>query len=212
MKTKLRAANGRIDWQAAHERLAAAQPSEQSVREDASRVLAERALRLAVVQAPEEAAGASLEVLMFQRGARRYAIESRFVVEVGKCGRLSRVPGCAPALLGITNLRGDLLPVFDLTVLGDAGTRERSQNAQLLVLGLKIADFGVLADAVDEVVRVPTSSLSEPHAVGSLPHPEYVRSITEQGCALLDGDALLRDRDLFVAKKSAGAPPGRDPT
>jgi purine-binding chemotaxis protein CheW len=212
MKPNVRTASGRIDWEAAHARLAAAEPNARNAREEAKRVLAERALRLAVVLAPEEAASAWLEVLMFQRGARRYAIESRFVIEVGKCGRLSRVPGSAPALLGMTNLRGDLLPVFDLTVLGDAGMRERPQTAQLLVLGQKSADFGVLADAVDEVLRVPTSSLSEPHVVGSLPHPEYVRGITEQGCALLDGDALLRDRALFVAKKSAGSLPGRDLT
>jgi purine-binding chemotaxis protein CheW len=212
MKSPVRAAGGRIDWQAAHERLAATESNERTVRERASRVLAERALRLAVALAPEEVASARLELLMFQRCARRYAIESRFVIEVGQCGRLSRVPGSAPALLGITNLRGDLLPVFDLTMLGDGGTRERPETSRLLVLGLKSADFAILADTADEVLRVPMSSLSEPHVVGSLPHPEYVRGITEHGCVLLDGDALLADRALFVANSSAGALPGRDRT
>lgn len=195
---------GRIDWEAARSRLAAAEKSPQTLREEAAQVLAERAVRLAVVSAPEQEAHSWLEVLLFRRGTRRYAIESRFVVEVGNCRRLSRVPGAAPALLGITNLRGDLLPVFDLTILGDVGNREQQQSLQLLVLGEKSADFGILADAVDEVTRLSTADLSEAHVVGSLPHPEYVRGITEDGCALLDGDAILRDRSLFVAMRSSG--------
>jgi purine-binding chemotaxis protein CheW len=204
MTPRGRTTQGRIDWEAARSRLAAAQKSPQTLREEAAQVLLERAVRLAVVSAPEPDACAWLEVLMFQRGTRRYAIESKFVVEVSNGARLSRVPGAAPALLGMTNLRGDLLPVFDLTILGDVFERDQPQSLQLLVLGEKSADFGILADFVDEVTRLSSAALSEAHVVGALPHPEYVRGITEDGRVLLDGDAILRDRSLFVAERSSG--------
>ena len=205
MTRRERDARGRIDWAAARRQLAASEQNAHALREDAARVLAQRAVRLATLIEPEQVAGDWLEVLNFQRGKQRYAIESRFVVEVAKCGRLSRVPGAQPALVGMTNLRGDLLPVFDLTIFGEVASAAPPLVAQLVVLGERSPDFGIVADAVDEVTRLSAASLSEARTVGVLPHAEYVRGIGADGCVLLDGAAILRDRFVFVAKRSSGA-------
>ncbi|MET0792846.1 MAG: chemotaxis protein CheW [Polyangiaceae bacterium] len=195
----------RLDWEGARRRLAAAQVTPEQQHESAARILAERALRLAKPLESHEASEAWLEVATFRRADRRYAIESRFLVEVGVCGRLTRVPGAHSALLGVTNLRGDLLPVFDLRALGEGGSHEQPLASQLIVLGERSPDFGILADDVDEVTRVSLASLSEPSAVGALPHPEFVRGIDGDGCVLLDGETILRDRSVFVARRSSAA-------
>jgi purine-binding chemotaxis protein CheW len=200
-----RAPRARLDWEAARRRLDSVAVSPEQVREAGLRVLAERAARLAIPLESQEATQTWLEVVTFRRADRRYAIESRFLVEVGMCGRLTRVPGAQPALLGMTNLRGDLLPVFELRALGDSGSYEQPLSSQLVVLGELGPDFGILADEVDEVTRLSLESLSEPRAVGALPHPEYVRGIAGDGCVLLDGQAILRDRLVFVAKRTSGA-------
>jgi chemotaxis signal transduction protein len=61
-------------------------------------------------------------------GAERYAIPVAHVLEIGDIGDLSVAPGSSHALLGLRNLRGDVLPVFDLAVVlgsprGDAARR-----------------------------------------------------------------------------------------
>ncbi|MEO6599858.1 MAG: chemotaxis protein CheW [Polyangiaceae bacterium] len=204
MKREVVTPRVRLDWEGAHRRLAAAQATAEQLREAAARVMAERALRLAKPLESEEAAQAWLEVVTFRRAERRYAIESRFLVEVSVCGRLTRVPGAHAALLGMTNLRGDLLPVFDLRALGE-GSQEPPLVSCLVVLGQLSPDFGILADEVDEVTRLSLSTLSEPHAMGALPHPEFTRGIDGDGRVLLDGEAILRDRSVFVAKRSSSA-------
>jgi purine-binding chemotaxis protein CheW len=201
----------RLDWEGARRRLAAAQVSSEHQHEAAG-VLAERARRLAQPLESQAAALTWLEVVTFRRADRRYALESRFLIEVGVCGRLTRVPGAHAALLGMTNLRGDLLPVFDLSALGAAGSQEQPLVSRLVVLGQRSPDFGFLADEVDEVTRLSLGSLSEPHAMGALPHPELMRGIDGDGCVLLDGEAILRDRSVFVAKRSSGSPLEREQT
>jgi purine-binding chemotaxis protein CheW len=212
MKRDLTPKRARLDWEGARRRLAASQATTEEQHEARARVLAERALRLAKPLDSEEASLAWLEVVNFRRATRHYAIESRFLVEVGVCGRLTRVPGAQAALLGMTNLRGDLLPVFDLSALGEGGGQEQPLVSSLVVLGQRSPDFGILADEVSEVTRLSVGSLSEPHAMGALPHSEFMRGIDGNGRVLLDGEAILRDRSVFVAKRSSGSALEREQT
>jgi two-component system, chemotaxis family, chemotaxis protein CheV len=55
-------------------------------------------------------------------GQERYAVSVEHVLEVAELGVLSSVPGAGGAVLGVRNLQGQVLPVFDLArVLAIAG-------------------------------------------------------------------------------------------
>jgi chemotaxis signal transduction protein len=57
-------------------------------------------------------------------GRERYALPIENVLEVAELGSLSALPGAGVAVLGVRNLRGQVLPVFDLALVlaigGDA--------------------------------------------------------------------------------------------
>jgi purine-binding chemotaxis protein CheW len=59
-------------------------------------------------------------------GRERYAVPIENVLEVAELGSLSALPGAGAAVLGVRNLRGQVLPVFDLArvlaIAGDAAT------------------------------------------------------------------------------------------
>ena len=50
-------------------------------------------------------------------GSELYALPVAHVLEVGEIGILTVAPGASRATLGVCNLRGDLLPVFDLATV-----------------------------------------------------------------------------------------------
>jgi chemotaxis signal transduction protein len=82
-------------------------------------------------------------------GRERYAVPIEHVLEVAERGTLSAVPGAGSAVLGIRNLRGQLLPVFDLaSVLAIAG----SEHADRVVVAEH--DGRQAGLAVDEVTDV----------------------------------------------------------
>jgi purine-binding chemotaxis protein CheW len=55
-------------------------------------------------------------------GRERYAVPIENVLEVAELGSLSALPGAGASMLGVRNLRGQVLPVFDLArVLAIAG-------------------------------------------------------------------------------------------
>lgn len=55
------------------------------------------------------------EWVQVRLATERYAIDVADALEVGLRGEVTRVPGAPPAVLGVHNLRGQVLPVVDLS-------------------------------------------------------------------------------------------------
>ena len=124
-------------------------------------------------------------------GAEEYALPVRCVPEVGERGEITPVPGAPAPVIGVRNLRGEVLPVFDLAAaLGapDSGSGERIVVVE--------ADGRRAALVVDAVIEV--GELADPE--------EAVESTLLVGAALVDG-ALIGVIDV-PALLAAIAPGG----
>lgn len=191
-----------IDWNQLRERLAAAQPSsqhgDQLAPEQEERLLHERARLLA--QVPEQPPDASeiLEVIVFTMAGEDFALETRFVREVTKPGRITPLPGAPQFLVGVTNLRGQVTAVVDLRVLFDIGGSDKRQAAQVLVLGTDRTEFAITLDRIDQVTNLRIDEVLPPP--GSLPGAsrKYLRGVTSKPLMILDGEVLLADELLYV--------------
>jgi purine-binding chemotaxis protein CheW len=78
-----------------------------------------------------------------------YAMAVEHVLEVRDFGTLAAVPGSPPAMLGVCNLRGQILPVVDLSLL--LGISRTASPERLLVAGTGGLKAGF---AIDEVSMV----------------------------------------------------------
>jgi purine-binding chemotaxis protein CheW len=100
-----------------------------------------------------------------------YALPVADVLEVAELGEVTSVPGAGAALLGVRNLRGQVLPVVDLATVfelpaGDPGRIVIAEHG-----GLRA---GLAVDAVAGVEQLPEAS-------------EEVDSRHLTGAALADG-------------------------
>jgi two-component system chemotaxis response regulator CheV len=86
-------------------------------------------------------------------GSELYALPVAHVLEVGEIGTLTVAPGASRATLGVRNLRGDLLPVFDLAaVLG----LPRSEAPQRMLVAERAGTrAGFAVDEVTDVDELP---------------------------------------------------------
>jgi len=175
------------DWRRLREGLVA-KPEDAAARaERVRRVLAERAEKYATaVSAGEVESGR--EVLGFTCAGERFAVECRYVIEIGS-RKLTPVPGAPPRLLGLANLRGEILPVFDLLrALGRDG--ERSDGEHLIVLGAGAPEVGVLAQELDGVVKLGAHELRRLENPSALPE-SVVLGVTGDTVTVLDAKILL---------------------
>ena len=165
--------------------------SQAALRTRTAAVLEERARLYAQPLAADDAV-AMLDVLCFELGDERFAIDAEVVQRVVALPAITALPGTSPPVLGIANLRGGLIPVFDLAQLLDVPSGAASH---LIVLGRDAYDFAVPVRAVTDLVAIPVAPRDG--ATRAL-----VARILSDGRAVVDGAALLDDPRLVVA------PPG----
>lgn len=86
--------------------------------------------------------------LAFQLGDTHYLAPRADVREVMEPPSVTRVPGARPWLLGVANVRGDLLPVVDLGRLLGGDAAVRTEASRVIVLNDETLAAGFLVDAV----------------------------------------------------------------
>jgi purine-binding chemotaxis protein CheW len=189
-----------VDWSALAARLAAASDATRRgagpTGAQARRILAERGRALA---APPRAARpeGTLAVVGLALGLERYALEAALVREVIRPARLARLPGAPAFLVGIANLRGEIVDVID--VRGFLGLPPPpGPPARLVVLGGERPELALVADDVLELSAVDPARLAPVPDAPARSRPEYVRGLTPDGAVLLDGAAILRDPRLVI--------------
>lgn len=172
--------------------------------ERAAAILDERARLLAASPEPEQQTKLS-EVVIFRLGKTRYGLESRYVQAVFRLGSLVSVPGTPAAFLGITNLRGILLPVVDLRILLDLPRGRPVEAGRLIVLRRDGPDIGVLAESVDELALLQVDALAESPADLAQGQPSCVRGVTPDRVVLLHATSLLDEPGLRIGRPQAAS-------
>jgi chemotaxis signal transduction protein len=120
-------------------------------------------------------------------GDELYALPVQSVLEVAEADDVAPVPRGGRALLGVRNLRGEVLPVFDLaTVLGRPDDRPARRHvvvehdgrrAGLAVAGVE--DVGPLAESLEESesALLVGAALGGGRLVGVLDVPRLVEAL-----------------------------------
>ncbi|MCA1828649.1 MAG: chemotaxis protein CheW [Myxococcales bacterium] len=167
--------------------------------EQAGRILEERA-RILARPAAEKSHADQLELLVFTLSGESYALEARSVREVTALADFTPVPGASRHLLGITNLRGEILPVFDLRGLTGLEPTGVTDLSRLVVLGEDRDELGLLADHVGEVRAVAPGEIFDPPETLSAAGRGLLRGVTRDAVMVLDAGAVLRDPRLSGAE------------
>lgn len=169
---------------------------------DPAAILRARARALA---RPLEAApaGERLEVLQFRLAREDYAVEARFVREVGVLAQLTPVP-CTPSfVLGMVNLHGEIVSVIDLRTLFELPAPGLSELNKLIVLEGEGMRFGILADAITGMASLPLAELQPALPTLTGLRARYLHGVTPARTVVLDAGLLLADDGLVVRDEPA---------
>jgi len=196
-----------IDHGEIHRRLEAAKAAAQRMRapdpENTRRILKARAQALARAPVSTELSE-RLEVVEFLLAHETYAIESRYVREVYPLENLTPLP-CTPAfVLGIVNVRGEILTVVDIKKFFDLPEKGLTDLNKVIVLQSGDMVFGILADAINGVRDIPLVGIqpSLPTLTGI--REEYLRGVTAEHVVILDAEKLLADEKIVVQEQVEG--------
>lgn len=204
MTTSDKPEQGKFDWDTIKQRfvrlMEASSQSDTLSNEQAEVVMAERAKALAKVPDTAPNSDEILEVMIVRLATERLAIETRFIHEVYRVSDITPVPGGPTFLLGVTNMRGSVLSVLDLRTFFGIATDPEPQP-QIIILGTKRQEFGMLVDEVYEVTTLRIDEVVEAPGCVHGANRDYLRGVTADAMLILDGEMLLSDERLFMDER-----------
>lgn len=143
--------------------------------------------------APEAAAAqASVELQLrqgFSVGSVNLMLRYEHGSELTEVPAVHRLPHAPAWLLGMANLHGALLPVFDLARLFNVAHKE-GQRAMLLVLGHGADAAGVVIDGLPQRLRFDARNLSDPALIPTALEPVVERAALVDGRLWFDLDVV----------------------
>jgi len=182
----------------AQELIPAAAVSTSAPINDKKRILKERALRLARRPDTDAIREECLDVIEFMLAHERYAVEVNYVREVYPLKDLTPVP-CTPSfVLGIMNVRGQVLSVTDIREFFNLPRKEITDTNRVLILKNNKLELGVLAEAVLGERKIPIDEVHPDVPTLRGAREQYVRGVTKERLIILDANKLLSDDGIVV--------------
>lgn len=129
---------------------------------------------------PPVLASQEVQVVTFELFGETFALPILDVREIIRMVAITPVPQAPGFVEGVINLRGQILPIVDLRRRFGLAPQQRDDNTCIIVVELgNSAVIGLIVDAVREVERLPSDTVTPPPSlVAGAIGAEYIKGIS----------------------------------
>jgi len=118
-------------------------------------------MRGKVLQSPETNVASEVEFVTFFTGGQSFSIDIRQVREIRRWSAVTPLPHAPAEVLGVMNLRGSVIPIFDLAVrFGLDRTPDNPRNV-VVIAAHEAQTVGLLVESVSEILSVARDRIQE---------------------------------------------------
>ncbi len=126
-----------------------------------------------------------LQWVTFRLAGETYGINVMQVQEVLRYTEIAPVPGAPGYVLGIINLRGNVVTVIDTRNRFGLESGEMSDNTRIVIIETEGHVIGVLVDSVAEVVYLRQSEIENAPNVGNDESAKFIQGVCHKNDELL---------------------------
>lgn len=139
-----------------------------------------------------------LQWVTYRLGEETYGINVMQVQEVLRYTEIAPVPGAPDYVLGIINLRGNVVTVIDTRTRFGLPPTDITDNTRIVIIESDEQVVGILVDSVAEVVYLRTSEIDSAPNVGTEESAKFIQGVSNRDGQLLilvDLNKLLSDEE-----------------
>ncbi len=136
-----------------------------------------------------------MQWVTFRLGDEKYGINVMQVQEVLRITEIAPVPGAPTYVLGIINLRGNVVTVIDTRNRFGLMSKETDDSSRIVIIETEDHIIGILVDSVAEVVELRASEMETAPNVGNDESSKYIQGVTSIENELL----ILVDLNKFLS-------------
>ncbi len=139
-----------------------------------------------------------LQWVTFRLDNETYGINVMQVQEVLRHTEIAPVPGAPPYVLGIINLRGNVVTVIDTRLRFGLQQTETNDQTRIVIIETENQVVGILVDAVAEVVYLRQSEIETTPNVGNEETAKFIQGVCHKNDELLilvDLEKMMSDEE-----------------
>jgi purine-binding chemotaxis protein CheW len=139
-----------------------------------------------------------IQWVTFHLDNEKYGIKVMQVQEVLRMTEIAPVPGAPHYVLGIINLRGNVVTVVDTRRRFGLADVESGDETRIVIVESESNVVGILVDSVAEVVDLKVSEIESAPNVGNDESSKYIQGVSSRGDELLilvDVNKLLSEEE-----------------
>lgn len=106
------------------------------------------------------------EFVTFVSGGQNFCIEITQIREIRRWSPVAVLPHSPQYVLGIINLRGTVIPIYDLAMRLGLGATTQAERTVIIIVAFEDHTIGLLVDSVSEILNVKTDTIQEAPGFG----------------------------------------------
>ena len=118
-------------------------------------------------------------LVIFSLGKELYGVTIHSVESIIKIQAITEVPRTASYVLGVTNLRGTVVPVLDLRKRFSLQFAETTPNTRIIIINADGSKVGIVVDEVTEVLKVAQLSIQPPPPMATTIESAFISGIAK---------------------------------
>lgn len=140
----------------------------------------------------------SVQYIVVKIGTEQYGIDIKYVDNIVRMQKITRVPKIQSYVKGVINLRGEVIAVMSLRLKMNLPADEFTNSSRIIILKPDAqSEIGVLVDEVKEVVTLEQSEIEKTFYDVKDERTSYISGIGKHNgelISLLDINAVLPEK------------------
>ena len=117
------------------------------------------------------------EFVSFTVAGQAFCLKITQIREIRRWSPVTILPHAPSDVLGVMNLRGAVIPIYDLSARFGLETTEASERNVVIVVSSAGKPVGLLAESVSEIISINPEEIQETPPVDSRNTMEYIQGI-----------------------------------
>jgi purine-binding chemotaxis protein CheW len=133
------------------------------------------------------------KLVTFSLDDRKFALHVSAVQRIIRVVEVTPLPEAPEIVVGIINMQGRVIPVFDIRMRFHLPAREVQLNDQLIIASTAKRTVALIIDSVDDVIEIPEEKIIAAEQI--LPELPYVEGVVKTE----GGMVLIHDLEKFLS-------------
>jgi purine-binding chemotaxis protein CheW len=134
------------------------------------------------------------KLVTFSLDDRKFALYVSAVQRIIRVVEVTALPKAPEIVVGIINMQGQVIPVFDIRIRFHLPVIEVRLNDQMIIASTTKRTVALIVDSVNDVIEIPAEKIIAAEQI--LPELEYVEGVVKTE----GGMVLIHDLERFLSR------------